>query len=554
MVSQAWKALLPIALASSTVSCACSGDAWDVIIVGSGPAGIIVADRMSEAGKKTLLLEQGGPSYYITGGRDGPSWLSGTNLSRVDVPGLYKSIFSVADGNLTCPSNIVNAYGGCTVGGSSAINAGLFFQPPASDWDTYFPAGWKNSDMQSAINKVYAKQPSTSTPSMDGKRYLQSGFEAAKEWLVGGAGYSEVDLNDNHSNHTKAKRFGHPIYSSEGGQRSGPVKTWLQSALTRKNFSFRTGARVLRVSRDGDVAKGVEVQSGDANGGSVEYCVQNGGQVILSGGANLSPQLLMWSGIGPEDILKNISAMGLVKVPSQDWINNTAVGYGVFDNPNTFIELYSDEISSYVQSYADPIPADRDLYLNARSGPYSFASQTSAFWDYIQQDNALVGCQGTMDSSGYRDYTKNGTITLNVYGTSGLRSVGQLTLDAKGIALPNANFYSDQRDAVAVATFIHNIFASLPNHLTPLNIAKTSTVEEITKWISTPSPYTMGSVQHWSSSCRMGSCVDANTKVIGMQNLFVVDASISAPLTTNPAMGTMIIAERAVERILALQQ
>lgn len=34
----------------------------------------------------------------------------------------------------------VNAYGGCTIGGSSAINAGLFFEPPASDWDLYFPA------------------------------------------------------------------------------------------------------------------------------------------------------------------------------------------------------------------------------------------------------------------------------------------------------------------------------------------------------------------------------------------------------------------------------
>jgi cellobiose dehydrogenase (acceptor) len=507
---------------------------------------------MSEAGKKTLLLEQGGPSYYSTGGRARPDWLNGTELSRVDVPGLYKSIFSNNDGNLTCPPELSNAFQGCTVGGSTAINAGLFFQPPASDWDRYFPEGWHNADMQSAISKVRSKQPFTDSPSQNGVRYLQSGYNAAKQWLVDGAGYTEVALNDGPENHCKEKKFGHPVYNYEGGQRSGPVKTYLQSALQRENFTLMTGARVLRVARDGETATGVEVQGSDSADKTLEYCLSPGGRVVLSAGAILSPQVLMWSGIGDEEILSNISAKGLIKVPSPDWINNTAVGDKVFDNPNTFIELFSEGISSYDYKYADPVAADRDLYLQSRSGPYSFASQTSAFWDYIQQGNESIGCQGTIDSSGYQDYTQNGTITMNVYGTSGLRSFGRVGLDAKGIASPSANFYADKRDAEAVATFVNNIFAALPPSLTPLNIAKNSTVEELTTWLTSSTPYTMGNVQHWSSSCRLGSCVDADAKVIGMQNLFVVDASISAPLTTNPAMGTMIIAERAVERILAL--
>lgn len=65
-------------------------ETYDYIIVGAGPAGIIVADRLSETGGRTLLLEQGGPSYGITGGTEGPAWLNGTGLSRVDVPGLCK--------------------------------------------------------------------------------------------------------------------------------------------------------------------------------------------------------------------------------------------------------------------------------------------------------------------------------------------------------------------------------------------------------------------------------------------------------------------------------
>lgn len=59
-------------------------DSWDAIVVGAGPAGIIVADRLSEAGKKTLLIEGGGGSYWITGGRQQPDWLKGTEISRVD--------------------------------------------------------------------------------------------------------------------------------------------------------------------------------------------------------------------------------------------------------------------------------------------------------------------------------------------------------------------------------------------------------------------------------------------------------------------------------------
>lgn len=94
-VTQAWGALLSTALIAGASAAPIAENRtyeanYDVIVVGSGPAGLVVADRMSEAGKKTLLLEQGGLSYYITGGRERPGWLNGTELSRVDVPGLYK--------------------------------------------------------------------------------------------------------------------------------------------------------------------------------------------------------------------------------------------------------------------------------------------------------------------------------------------------------------------------------------------------------------------------------------------------------------------------------
>jgi choline dehydrogenase-like flavoprotein len=86
--------VIACAALSAAVACPVPKDwtvqEWDAIIVGAGTAGIVVADRLSEAGLKTLLLEQGGASYGITGGDEKPHWLSDTALSRVDVPGLCR--------------------------------------------------------------------------------------------------------------------------------------------------------------------------------------------------------------------------------------------------------------------------------------------------------------------------------------------------------------------------------------------------------------------------------------------------------------------------------
>ncbi|KAL9117040.1 MAG: hypothetical protein Q9187_006429, partial [Circinaria calcarea] len=363
---------------------------WDVIVVGSGPAGVIVASRLSEnATKNVLLLEGGGPSYGITGGTERPQWLAGTGLSRVDVPGLYTSIFS-APTNMTCSSRDLRAFGGCTIGGNSAINAGLFFEPPSSDFDTYFPAGWKHADLRPSITRLYQTQVSSDNPSPDQIRYLQSGYTAAKDWLVTGAGYAETDINANAASKTKV--FGRPVYNYNNGQRSGPVISYMQTALQRPNFHLQSGAWVQRVIRTENVATGVVANVG---GVMTTFSLSTKGRVILSGGALKSPELLMKSAIGDPAVLTRLQqANKLGGVPPSAWINNTAVGAGLFDNPNTFIELSSPAVQAYFYSYENPSASDRTLYLQSRSGPYSLASQISVFWDTIKHaDGTVAGMQ-----------------------------------------------------------------------------------------------------------------------------------------------------------------
>lgn len=454
-----------------------------------------------------------------------------------------------------------SAYGGCNIGGSSSINAGLFFEPPSSDWDTFHPAGWQSDDVAASIDRLYARQPSDNNPSLDGIRYAQSGYDAAREWLVEGAGYAEVGINDDADR--KDAVFGHTEYDYDGGQRGGPVTTYLQTALARDNFSLRSNVTVVRAVRDGSRATGVLA---DVDGAEVTIGLCEGGRVVFSGGAIFSPSLLMHSGIGPADVLSTMAAAGALDpdLPPSSWINNSHVGAGLFDNPNTFITLSSPQVDSFVYSYEDPAASDRDLYLNDRSGPYSFAGQTSVFWKYINHtDTPPSGLQGTIGTAGYGDFTNDSTIVLNVYGTSGMLSTGHVVVNQsadskKFIPGPSDKvYYSDpeNRDAQDIAQFIHDIFSALDKSssgLEPLNIPRTATVEEIKTYITTPSKYAVGAVQHWSSSCRIGDCVDETTTVIGMDNLHVIDASILAPLTVNPQFGVMVAGERGAELIKGL--
>jgi cellobiose dehydrogenase (acceptor) len=249
-----------------------------------------------------------------------------------------------------------------------------------------------------------------------------------------------------------------------------------------------------------------------------------------------SPQLLYFSGIGPDQLQANLSAAGLLD-GVRDWINNLAVGDGLFDNPNTFIEFEGPSLQSYVYNYSYPVPSDAEMYISNRSGPYSFASETSVFWTTITHpDGSVTGLQGTTDSAGYSDYTSNNTITLNVYGTSGLKSRGKVILDNKYLPGPSPDvYYSNPQDATDIAQFIRDIFAHLNGtSLRPINIAQNATLDQIRQYITSSTAYTRGEVQHWSSSCRIGSCVDVNTVVQGTTNIHVVDASIIEPLTVNP--------------------
>jgi cellobiose dehydrogenase (acceptor) len=107
-----------------SISSSSSTSEWDYIVVGGGPAGIIVAQRLAEKDHKVLLLERGGPSFASSGGNATTSWNT-NGLTPYDVPSQINQIFAGGFAS-ECPD--VPGAAGCLLGGVSVltpINLGL---------------------------------------------------------------------------------------------------------------------------------------------------------------------------------------------------------------------------------------------------------------------------------------------------------------------------------------------------------------------------------------------------------------------------------------------
>ena len=455
----------------------------------------------------------------------------------------------------------------CVLGGGTAINAGLFFNLPAQDWDYIFPSGWKASDMAPATERLFSRIPSTDTPSMDGKRYQQESYNVVSGFLAG-AGWTSVSANQ--SPDAKQRTFSHTSFMFANGERGGPLATYLQTALARKNFEMVLNTTVRRVTRTGGIITGVEVLATNGEGKTGLYTVTTGsGKVILSAGAFGTPKILFRSGIGPTDqleIVRTSSADATTMVSSDEWIT-LPVGYNLSDHTDTEVVMSHPSVVSYdfYGAYNNPRPADRDLYLSQRAGVLTSSAPgpRTMFWEsVIPSDGTPRQLQWTARAEGSLGAKGQTLISFSQYLGTGTVSRGRVTIKQDlSMHVSVSPYLTDPSDVEAVVLGIKSLVAAAAAaNITIIYPAPTVSAE---KYVAS---YTgsRGS-NHWMGSCSMGyedgrkgdgstgSVVDADTRVYGTDNLFVVDASVfPGQVTTNPQASIMIAAERAVERILRI--
>lgn len=147
--------------------------------------------------------------------------------------------------------------------------------------------------MSAAAGRVFSRIPGTDTPSLDGQRYLQTGYSVVSEGLAN-AGWTSVTANNVPSQ--KNWTYAHTPYMYSHGERGGPMATYLETAMARNNFDLWLNTSVERIVRTAGHATGLNVIPTDDGGynGTIQLTPVTG-RVIVSSGAFGTAKLLFRS-------------------------------------------------------------------------------------------------------------------------------------------------------------------------------------------------------------------------------------------------------------------
>ena len=280
-----------------------SGD-FDAIVIGGGLMGSVVAARLAEKmpGLRVALLEAGPASQASLGGKEPPAswersqarwvhWGGELQATRYDVPGNYEALQCW---DRRCPESwghLVPYFQCKVLGGCGVMNGALVQRPQAANMETW-PDGWKMPDLAPYYVEAEGLFHITTTPSRDGKHYLDNTGADFVRTALHHAGFTESsDLT------RRAGKLGIPAVTAKDGLRQSTTSQLLPKALRRENFELQLETEALEILHEAGVAHGVRVRSA---GQTKVLRLRPNGLVVVSAGALNTPRLLLQSGLSGE--------------------------------------------------------------------------------------------------------------------------------------------------------------------------------------------------------------------------------------------------------------
>jgi choline dehydrogenase/4-pyridoxate dehydrogenase len=272
-----------------------AGEVYDYVIVGSGSAGCILANRLGEDSSTRILVLE-------AGGRDWDPFIH-IPLGFGRIAGVYHDWLYQSEPEPAIGGRRMEQARGKVVGGCSSVNAMTHSRGHRSDYDRWAAAGLTQWSYAHAL--PYFRRQETweggeneyrggSGPITVQKNRYRDPIAAAYAEAGQALGFP---LNDDYNARTQEGFAEHQVTIRKGRRCSAAV-AYLRPALERGNVTLRVRAQVSRVLLEDERAVGVEYRIGGKT-----LAAYAGREVILSGGVINTPQLLMLSGIGEPDEL-----------------------------------------------------------------------------------------------------------------------------------------------------------------------------------------------------------------------------------------------------------